>query len=127
MNITLFKMYTDEDNHLIIPVYYDHFSNGYLCFVSSLSDKYQFTVLRYHSTGECIACNYDITKQISPNDKNFKEYYELALKYIAVYLVRDLQYLTLQRYVNVLNELKMIQEEFLDEKTKDIKTTEKRP
>lgn len=125
MNITLFKMYTDNDNHLIIPVYHDQFSYGYLCIVSSSSDKYQFTVLKYHSTGECIACNYDITRQISPEDKNFKEYYELALKYIAVYVVRDLHYLTLQRYVNVLNELKMIEEEYLNEKTKDIKTTKK--
>lgn len=125
MNITLFKMYTDDDGHLIIPVYKDLISNGYLCFVSSLNDKYQFTVLKYHSTSECITYNYDITRQISPEDKHFKEYYELALKYIAVYLVRDLYYLTLQRYVNVLNELKMIQEEYLDEKTKDIKTTKK--
>lgn len=125
MNITLFKMYTDNDGRLIIPVYYEQVTNGCLCFVSSLNDKYQFTVLRYHLTGECIACNYDITRQISPEDKYFKEYFELALKYIAVYLVRDLHYLTLQRYVNVLNELKMIQEEYLDEKTKDIKTIKK--
>ena len=125
MNITLFKMYTNDDNRLIIPVYKDSISDGYLCFVSSLNDKYQFTVLRYHSTGECIACNYDITRQISPEDKQFKEHFELALKYIAVYLVRDLHYLTLQRYVNVLNELKMLEEEYLDEKTKDIKTTKK--
>jgi hypothetical protein len=118
-------MYTDNDGRLIIPVYKDSISNGCLCFVSSLNNKYQFMVLKYHSTGECIACIYDITKQISPEDKYFKEYYELALKYIAVYLVRDLHYLTLQRYVNVLNELKMIQEEYLDEKTKDIKTTKK--
>lgn len=123
MNITLFKMYTDNDGRLIIPVYKDFTSSGYLCFVSSLNDKYQFMVLKYHSTGECISYNYDITKQISPEDKHFKEYFELALKYIAVYLVRDLHYLTLQRYVNVLNELKMIEEEYLNEKTKDIKTT----
>lgn len=123
MNITLFKMYTDNDGRLIIPVYKDFTSNGHLCFVSSLSDKNQFTVLKYHSTGECTSCNYDITKQISPEDKHFKEYIELALKYIALYLVRDLHYLTLQRYVNVINELKIIQEEYLDEKTKDIKTT----
>lgn len=125
MKITLFKMYTDNDGRLIIPVYKDFTSSDHLCFVSSLSDKYQFTVLKYHSTGECISYNYDITKQISPEDKYFKEYFELALKYIAVYLVRDLHYLTLQRYVNVLNELKMIEEEYLDEKTKDIKTTKK--
>ena len=125
MNITLFKMYTDDDGRLIIPVYKDFTSNGYLCFVSNLSDKYQFMVLKYHSTGECIACNYDITRQVSPEDKHFKEYFELALKYIAVYLVRDLHYLTLQRYVNVLNELKMIEEEYLNEKTKDIKTIKK--
>ena len=64
MNITLFKMYTNDDGHLIIPVYKDFTSSGYLCFVSSLNDKYQFMVLKYHSTGECIACNYDITRQI---------------------------------------------------------------
>ncbi len=125
MNITLFKMYTDNDGRLIIPVYNERLSNTFLCFVQSLNDKYQFMVLKYYGTSECIACNYDITRQISPEDKHFKEYFELALKYIAVYLVRDLHYLTLQRYVNVLNELKMIQEEYLDEKTKDIKTTKK--
>lgn len=123
MNITLFKIYTDDDGRLIIPVYYEQFKYGYLCFVSSLNDKYQFMVLKYHSTGKCMSYNYDITRQISPEDKHFKEYFELALKYIAVYLVRDLHYLTLQRYVNVLNELKIIQEEYLDEKTKNIKTT----
>lgn len=125
MKILLFKLYIDNDGRLIIPVYYDFNNKQYLCFVSSLSDKYQFSLLKYNVFGECIACLYDITEQISPNNKNFKEYYELALKYIAVYLVRDLQYLTLQRYVNVMNELKSIQEEFLDEKTENIKTTKK--
>lgn len=125
MNIFPFKMYTDEDNRLILPVYYESLSNTFLCFIQSLNDKYQFMVLRYYNTGDCLSCRYNIERQISPEDNNFKEQYELALKYIAIYLVRDLNYLTLQRYVNVMNELKSIQEEFFNEKTENIKTTEK--
>ncbi len=125
MNITLFKMYTDNDGRLILPVYRGYYINQYLCFVQSLNDKYQFSVLKYNENGECLSRSYNIKKQLSPENKEYKEYFELALKYLAVYMIRDLRYLILQNYVNVLNELKMIQEEYLYEKTKNIKTTKK--
>lgn len=125
MNITLFKMYTDNEGRLILPVYHGTYIKQYLCFVQYLSDKYQFFVLKYNEFGECLTGTYDITKQLSPKDKNYKEYLKLTLKYTTVFMVRDLRYLVFQNYVNVLNELKMIEEEYLDEKTKDIKTTKK--
>lgn len=125
MNITLFKMYIDDEGRLILPVYHGTYIKQYLCFVQYLSDKYQFFVLKYNEFGECLTGTYDITKQLSPEDKDYKEYLEVALKYITIFMVRDLRYLVLQNYVNVLNELKMIEEEYLNEKTKDIKTTKK--